>query len=109
MWMTCPRSARGLTRSLDMLGLLPYRNEAFEPGRHVGDGALVRHVPGQPLVRGVGEDGPPDGEAFDQFCTGGKAKGCGELALGCFQAQHHDAATIWVMHFYGLFYRAPRC
>src|SRR5688500_7380796 len=109
MWMTWPRSARGFTCSLDMSGLLPYRNEALEPGREVGDGFCVRHLARQPAVRGVGEDRPAHGEAFDHFRTRGDAKSGREPALRRFQTQHHDAATIGVIHFYCLFYRAPRC
>src|SRR3990170_3240942 len=65
MWMTWPRSACGFTSSLDMLDLFPFRNQALEPGRHVGDGFRVGDSAGQPFVRGVGEDGAAHCEAFD--------------------------------------------
>src|SRR5689334_21069700 len=72
---------------------LPGPAQAGEADGHVVDRGGIVDAAGQPLLGGVGKDGPADGKALDDRCVGTGGERRLELVLGRLQAEEDDAAA----------------
>src|SRR5690606_7437863 len=80
---------------------IPHLAKRSEPMRHLGDSLVIRDAACKPRLRRLAKYRTPDGEAFHQPMPRGNGKALLQLVRRRVEAEHDDAARVFVMPFDG--------